>query len=135
MKRTFVVLIAVFVMCSILYGQKAPQGEEFKKWMQDIDAQMKNFIAAYDGMDMAKASSSIAALQKGFENVETHYAKAQKADAINWTKGVRTRLDEASDRMKRQDIAYALNMVQLAQKTCKSCHDVYRPAPAKTNND
>ena len=132
MKRMFVVLIAVFVMASILYGQKAPQGEEFKKWMQDIDAQVKNFIAAYDAMDMAKAASSIVALGKDFENVEAHYAKAQKADAINWTKDVRQRVEEAKDRMKRQDIAYALNQVQLAQKTCQSCHDVYRPT-GKTN--
>lgn len=135
MKRTFVVLIAMFITAGILYGQKVSQGEEFKKWMQDIDAQVKNFNAAYAAMDKPKAALSIDALAKDFENVEAHFTKAQKADAINWTKDARNRFKEAQDRMKREDIAYALNLLQLAQKTCRSCHDVYRPAPAKTNND
>ncbi len=133
MKRMFVVLITVIVMTSILYAQKVPQGEEFKKWMQDIDTQVKNFTAAYESMDLAKASASISALEKDFENVDTHFSKAQKADAVKWSKETRARLGEAGDKLKRQDISYALNLVQLNQKTCKSCHDVYRAAPTKTN--
>lgn len=134
MKRMLVVLTAIFIVAGILYGQKVSQGEEFKKWMQDIDAQVKNFNVAYAAMDKPKAAASIDALAKDFENVEAHFAKFQKADAVNWTRDARNRLKEAQDRMKREDIAYALNLVQLVQKGCKSCHDVYR-LPPKTSNE
>jgi hypothetical protein len=43
------------------------------------------------------------------------------------------RFAEAQGKMKLKDIAYSLNLLQLAQKNCKSCHNVYK-APAKKGN-
>lgn len=133
MKRTIVVLIAILIMAGILLGQKVSQGDEFKKWMQDINANVKNFTDAYNAFDKPKAALAIDALQKDFEQVEAHFQKAQKADAVKWAKDAKDRFKDAQDRMKREDIAYALNLLQLAQKNCKSCHDVYK-APATKNN-
>lgn len=135
MKRTAFVLIACMFTAAILLAQTKPsQGEDFKKWMQDIQAQVRNFNDAYAAMDMTKASTAIDALHKDFEQVEAHFQKAQKTDAVNWAKDARTRLAEAQGKMKRNDIAYSLNLLQLAQKNCKSCHDVYKAPATKGSN-
>lgn len=136
MKRTIPVLIVTLITASIVFGQKVSQGDEFKKWMQDIQAQVRTFTDAYNAFDVKKGSAAIDALEKDFEQVEAHFNKAQKPDAVKWAKDAKDRFKEAQDRMKRDDITYALNLLQLAQKNCKSCHDVYRPAPAtKSNNN
>jgi cytochrome c556 len=133
MKTTVFLQIACVLTAGILFAQRPSQGEEFKKVMLDVQAQVKNFTEAYNAMDMNKASAAIDALHKDFEQVEVHFQKAQKADAVNWAKDAKTRFAEAQAKMKRKDIAYSLNLLELAQKNCKACHDAYKAPPAKGN--
>lgn len=137
MKRTIPVLIVILITAGIVFGQKVSQGDEFKKWMQDIQSQVRAFTDAYNAMDMKKGAAAIDALEKDFEQVEAHFQKAQKPDAVKWAKDAKERFQEAQGKMKRDDITYSLNLLQLAQKNCKSCHDVYRPAAptTKSNNN
>jgi cytochrome c556 len=131
MKRTLLVLILCMFTAVIQLAQRPPQGEEFKKWMQDIQSQLQAFTEAYNSMDVAKASTAVNALQKDFAMVEAHFQKAAKADAVNWAKDSRLRMEDAQTKLRYKDIAYSLNLVQLAQKNCKACHDVYKAPPAK----
>jgi len=98
--------------------------------MQDIQAQVNAFMDAYSKLDPAKASAAVDALQKDFALVEQHFQKAQKTDAAAWAKDARVRMEDAQTKMKHKDITYSMNLLQLAQKNCKSCHDVYK---AKAN--
>ncbi|MBI4473964.1 MAG: hypothetical protein HY646_14950 [Acidobacteria bacterium] len=133
MKRTAFILIACALTAGILLAQRPSQGEEYKKWMQDAQAQVRAFTEAYNSMDIAKASAAIDALQKDFALVEQHFQKAQKADAVAWAKDVRLKMEDAQVKMKLKDISYSLNLLELAQKNCKACHAVYKAPPTKGN--
>lgn len=135
MKRMLFVVGALALTAGLLLAQKEPQGDEFKAWMKNIQAQMQAFNQAYTAMDKQKASAAIDALKADFQKVQAHWEKKSKADAINWSKEFVGYMDQAQAKMKRDDIAYALNLVQLGQKNCKACHDLYRPAPASKNQN
>lgn len=127
MRRTILLLTSILLMFGVVFAQKQPQGDEYKAWMKDVQANVRAFNEAYNSMNMANAREAINNLFTLFSKVEEHWKKAQKSDAVGWAKDARERFQDAQDKMKRDDIAYALNLLQLAQRNCKSCHDQYRP--------
>ena len=133
MKRLLLLALATAVMTGVLLGQKAPQGDEYKGWMKGIQTNVKNFTDAYMQMDVKTARGAAEALIENFTKVEEHWKKQNKTDAVAWAKDAKDKLSEAVEKLKRDDMAYALNLLQLVQaKDCRGCHDQYRPAPPTT---
>ena len=127
-----IAVAAAVAMTGLVVGQgdRPPQGDEYKGWMTDINSSVTNFTNAYNTMDMNAATNAIDNLQFLFKKVEDHWTKQNKADTVKWAKESREFMEQAQGKMKLKDIAYSLNLLQLAQKNCKSCHTVYK-APAK----
>lgn len=127
-----IVLATVAALTGLVLGQeRPPQGDEYKSWMTDIQSGVQNFTNAYNSMDMNAATNSIDNLQFLFKKVEDHWTKQNKTDAIRWAKETREYMEQAQGKMKLKDIAYSLNLLQLAQKNCKACHGVYKAVTTK----
>jgi cytochrome c556 len=127
MKRTMGVLVAMVLAVGIVYAQKAPQGEEYEQWMKDVRQSIRGFNNAYTDMNMANATEAIDILAETFGKMEAHWESQGKEDAVTWSKESKGHMVEAQGKMKLNDIAYALNLVELAQRNCRSCHQAYRP--------
>ncbi len=127
MKRTVLILIAMVLAVGIVYAQKAPQGEEYQQWMQDVRQSIRGFNNAYTDMNMANATEAIDILAESFAKMETHWEGQGKEDATGWAKESKDHMVDAQAKMKLNDIAYALNLLELAQRNCRSCHQAYRP--------
>lgn len=127
MKRTILITIAMVLAVGIVYAQKAPQGEEYQQWMKDVQQSILGFNNAYNDMNMANATEAIDILADTFGQMETHWEEQGKEDAVGWAKESKDHMVEAQGKMKLNDIAYALNLLELAQRNCRSCHTAYRP--------
>ncbi len=126
MKRTMLVLIAMILAVSIVYAQKEPQGDEYKQWMQDVRQSIRGFNNAYNDMNMANATEAIDILADVYGKMEAHWdSQEDKEDAVAWSKEY---MVQAQGKMKLNDVAYAMNLLELAQKNCRSCHQKYRPS-------
>ena len=90
---------------------------------------MRAFREAYlsEPIKTEEASQAIDTLHGLFVKVEEHWEKAGKEDAEGWARDARGRFGVAQRKMNINDVAYSYNMLEAAQKNCKSCHDVYRP--------
>ena len=127
MKRTMLVLIAMILAVSIVYAQKEPQGDEYKQWMQDVRQSIRGFTNAYNDMNMANATEAVDVLVDRFGKMETHWEAKGIEDAAAMSKESKEFMVDAQGKMKLNDVAYALNLLELARKNCSSCHQKYRP--------
>ena len=127
MKRTMLVLIAVTLAVSIVYAQKEPQGDEYKQWMQDVRQSVRGFNNAYTDMNMANATEAVDILVDRFGKMEAHWDAKEIEDATEMSKQSKEYMIEAQGKMRLNDIAYALNLLELARRNCSSCHQKYRP--------
>lgn len=128
MKRTILILTVMVVAVGIVYAQQAPQGDAYKQLMQDVNANTRGFSAAYNEMNMAGASEAIDTLLDRYTKMEEHWAAQEdKNDAVEWSAMAKEAMTEAQQKMRLNDIAYALNLVERTQTTCGPCHEAYRP--------
>ena len=128
MKRTTLILIALVLAVGIAYAQKAPQGDEYKQWMQDVNQNNRAFTDAYNEMNMSDATGAIDALVALYTKMEAHWAaQEEKDDAVGWSTMAKEAMTEAQQKMRLNDIAYSLNLLEKAQTTCQPCHQAYRP--------
>jgi len=127
MKRTMLVLIATILAVGIVYAQKEPQGDEYKQWMQDVRQGIRGFINAYNDMNMANATEAVDILADRFGKMEAHWNTKGIEDATEMSKQSKEYMIEAQAKMKLDDVAYALNLLELARRNCSSCHQKYRP--------
>lgn len=126
MKQAMVIMMAMILTISVVYAQNEPQGDEYKQWMQDVRQSIRGFNTAYTNMNMANANESVDILADIFGKMEAHWTAKEVEDATDWSRQSKELMIEAQSKMKLNDIAYALNLLQLAQKNCSNCHEKYR---------
>lgn len=126
MKQAIVIVMAMILTIGFVYAQSEPQGEEYKQWMQDVRQSIRGFNSAYTNMNMGNANEAVNILADIFGKMEAHWAAKEVEDATDWSRQSKELMVEAQNKMKLNDIAYALNLLQLAQKNCSNCHEKYR---------
>ena len=127
MKKTILVLTTTIIAASLVYAQKEPQGDIYRQWMQDIRQSIRGFNNAYNDMNMDNATEAVEILADRFGKMEEHWETKGIDDAAEMSSQSKDYMIEAQRKMKLTDIAYALNLIELAQRNCRNCHGKYRP--------
>ncbi|MFT4045852.1 MAG: hypothetical protein QM661_04060 [Solimonas sp.] len=96
--------------------------------MQGMDDAVKSFEPNLAAKNGAGALEDAAILRDGYVWTEQYFAaKGGTDDAVRIAKQGLDLIDQAVAATKAQDFDAAATSARAAAKTCRSCHDLYKP--------
>lgn len=95
--------------------------------MQDMDATVKELEPLIGGRNAAAATEAVAFLEEGLGWTEQYFASKGAADGASFAREGKERAAAARVALSGGDFAAAAEAARDVAKSCRTCHDVYRP--------
>ena len=126
MRRTGVALLAL-AMAGVAYANidLSDFDDDVMRSMDDAVKAFEPNVAAKNGV---RALDDAAVLREGFVWTEQYFvAKGGADDAVQISQQGTALIDKAIKALQAKDFEAAATHARAAAKTCRSCHDLYKP--------
>jgi cytochrome c556 len=96
--------------------------------MRDMDDTMKRLDSDIATRDAKSIVSDTGAIREGLEYALDYFQKKGNVeDAVRWAKQAQELAEAVAGAVQANDFDTSLNKYDSLVKTCRSCHDVYKP--------
>jgi len=95
--------------------------------MQDMDAYAKELEPLIGARNTPAATDAAKFLGKGLKWTEDYFAGQSASDAVQFAREGQQRAAAVLSALSGGDFAGAATAARALTKTCRACHDVYRP--------
>jgi hypothetical protein len=96
--------------------------------MRDLDDTMKRLDSDISLRDAKSVASDSALIREGLQYAQDYFTKKGNVDdAVRWARQGRDLAEAVAGAAQANDYDTSLNKYDLLVKTCRSCHDVYKP--------
>lgn len=95
--------------------------------MQDLDATVKELEPLIGGRDVAAASEAVVFLRDGLAWTEDYFATREVADGAAFARDGKDQAAAVLRALEAGDFTAATEGARAVAKSCRTCHDVYRP--------
>lgn len=126
MYRMFLAALS-FAATAVLFAAEIDLAEFDTLLMQDLDATVKELEPLIGGRDVAAASEAVAFLRDGLAWTETYFATRDVADGAAFARDGKDEAVAVLSALEAGDFAAAAASARAVAKSCRTCHDVYRP--------
>ncbi len=95
--------------------------------MQDMDASAKELEPLIGARNAPAAAKAVTFLNDGLKWTENYFAAQGASDAVQFARDGQQRAATVLSALSGNDFAGAATAARALTKTCRACHDVYRP--------
>ena len=95
--------------------------------MQDMDASAKELEPLIGARNAPAATRAASSLNDGLKWTESYFATQGASDAVQFARDGQQRAAAVLTALSGSDFAAAATAARALTKTCRACHDVYRP--------
>ena len=96
--------------------------------MRDMDDTMKRLDSDIATRDAKSVSGHSALIREGLKYAQDYFTKKGNVeDAVRWAKQAQELAEAVTSAAQAGDFDTSLNKYDSLVKTCRSCHDVYKP--------
>ena len=95
--------------------------------MQDMDASAKELEPLIGAKNTTAATKAVTFLSGGLKWTEDYFAAQGASDAVGFAKDGQLKAAAVLSALSGGDYAGAATAARALTKTCRACHDVYRP--------
>ena len=95
--------------------------------MQDMDATVKDLEPLIGARNAAAATEAVTFLEQGLEWTEQYFLAKGVADGAELARDGKERAQAARAALAANDFGAAAEAARDVAKSCRACHDVYRP--------
>lgn len=95
--------------------------------MQDMDRRVKNLEPLIGAKNKDQASAIATFLRDGLKKAEAYFVGKETADAVEYAREGQTRADAVLSALEADDFDAAAAAARGVARSCRTCHDVYRP--------
>ena len=95
--------------------------------MQDMDASAKELEPLIGARNAPAATKAVTFLSDGLKWTENYFAAQGASDAVQFARDGQQRAAAVASALAGSDFAGAATAARALTKTCRACHDVYRP--------
>ncbi len=95
--------------------------------MQDMDASAKELEPLIGARNAPAAAKAVTFLNDGLKWTESYFAAQGAGDAAQFARDGQQRAAAVLRALSGNDFAGAATAARALTKTCRACHDVYRP--------
>jgi len=129
-KLGFVLGMAGFFLSSAAYSEKVIL--DYKDYddelMKTLEQTIKYFEPDIGGENLTGIAEDATILNDGFKYTEKYFTnKGNYPDAVKWSKDGQAYIASVLKNVQDKNFDAAAEAARGATKTCKSCHEVYKP--------
>jgi hypothetical protein len=96
--------------------------------MRDMDDTMKRLDSDIATRDAKSVAGDTALIREGLKYAQDYFTKKGNVDdAVRWAKQAQELAEAVGSAVQANDFDTSLNKYDALVKTCRSCHDVYKP--------
>ena len=96
--------------------------------MRDMDDTMKTLDSDIAMRDVKSVARDTVSIRDGLKYAQDYFTKKGKLDdAVGWAKQGRDLAEAIAQSVQSGDVDTSLGKYDSLVKTCRSCHDVYKP--------
>jgi cytochrome c556 len=119
-------------ICAVLLGASAAADVDLKDFDDDLMKNMGDTIKLLEpdinAKNLEAADQEVAVFSDGFKWVEDYFtAKGNAADAVKFAHDSRDLTSAVQKALAAKDFDAAAGAARTLSKSCKGCHDVYKP--------
>jgi len=96
--------------------------------MRDMDDTMKRLDSDIATRDAKSVASDSASIREGLGYAQQYFTKKGNVeDAVQWARQAQDLVEAVTNAVQAGDFDSSLSKYDLLVKTCRACHDVYKP--------
>ena len=96
--------------------------------MRDMDDAMKRLDSDIATRDAKAVASDSASIREGLGYAQQYFTKKENVeDAVRWAKQAQDLVEAVTNAVQAGDFDTSLSKYDSLVKTCRACHDVYKP--------
>ncbi|MEA3179371.1 MAG: hypothetical protein QOI59_2894 [Gammaproteobacteria bacterium] len=96
--------------------------------MRDMDDTMKRLDSDIAMRDAKSVASDSASIREGLGYAQQYFTKKGNVeDAVQWARQAQDLVEAVTNAVQAGDFDSSLSKYDLLVKTCRACHDVYKP--------
>jgi hypothetical protein len=128
MRRTLLAAGVAFTLAASLYAAELDFSDFDDTTMRSMDDAVKDLDSNVGGQDAGAALANVTVLRDGLAWAEQYFAKRTDTPlAPGFAREAQEHLAALAKALEAQDFDAAHANVRAVVKTCKSCHEAYKP--------